>query len=164
MGWFDYVSDVYASLSIQSAAADIQEDMHSASGDFNSSKDQQGGMGTAQQSRGATTKGGVSDKLPHAGTDEESPEEAEANKQDAKSPEPSGEKGHTPGDEAGKAAAGQVGADKAGPHGGAVGPQKDEDEDEEESGGDDEDEEEEEEDEPEDPMPKIHAGESDDRS
>ena len=157
MGWFDYVSDIYSSISIQSAAADVQEDMHSASGDFNSSKDQQGGgMGTAQQDRGATTKGGASLATPASGTDEESADEAEANKADAKKSDAEPEAGHRPGDESGKAAAGQVGADNAGPHGGPVGKQ-DDDEEEEDSGGDD-DEEEEEEDEPVDPMPKLVEG------
>ncbi|THW49196.1 Non-heme 11 kDa protein of cytochrome bc1 complex [Aureobasidium pullulans] len=151
MGIFDYVSDLYSSLSIQSCEAEIQDDMKYASGDFNSDKDQQNGMGTAEQTRGATTRGGVSLSTPAAGTDEESDSEAEANKQDAKKPEPSNEKGHTPGE--GGAASGQVGADNAGPHGGPVGKQDDDDEEEEEE--EEDEEEEEEEDEPEDPKPKI---------
>ena len=151
MGIFDYVSDLYSSLSVQSCEAEVQDDHKYASGDFNSSKDQQNGMGTAEQTRGATTRGGVSLDTPAAGTNEESGSEAEANKQDAKKPESSGEKGHVAGD--GGAASGQVGSDNAGPHGGPVGKQ-DDDEDEEEE----EDEDEEEEDEPEDPKPKIEEG------
>lgn len=152
MGIFDYVSDLYSSLSVQSCEAEVQDDLKYASGDFNSSKDQQNGMGTAEQTRGATTRGGVSTSVPAAGTNEESDSEAEVNKQDAKKPEPSNEKGHTPGE--GGAASGQVGPDNAGPHGGPVGKQ-DDDEDEEE-----EDEDEEEEDEPEDIKPKIEEGTS----
>lgn len=159
MGFFDYVSDLYSSLSIQSVEAETsddtktQDDLKYASGDFNSSKDQNGGMGTAQQSRGAATKGGASTSVPHSGTDEESDEEAEVNKADAKKPEPSGEKGHTPGD--GGSGSGQVGPDNAGPHGGPVGPAGDDEDDSE--GGDDE-EDEEEEDEPVDPKPQLEEG------
>ncbi|GAM84070.1 hypothetical protein ANO11243_020620 [Dothideomycetidae sp. 11243] len=152
MGWFDYISDIVSSVSIQSADAEAQDPGAS------SSKDQKGGVGTAQHDRGASVKGGASTSTPHSGTNEESDEEAEANKADAKKPE-SG-KGHKPGDEGGAAAAGQVGADKAGPHGGPVGTKSgqqddgdDDDEEEADDGGDDEEEEEEEE--PEDPMPKL---------
>jgi ubiquinol-cytochrome c reductase subunit 6 len=152
MGIFDYVSDLYSSLSVQSAEAEVQDDLKYASGDFNSGKDHQK-LGTAEQTRGATTRGGVSLDTPAAGTNEESDSEAEANKEDAKKPESSGEKGHVAGD--GGAASGQVGADNAGPHGGPVGKQDDDEEEEEE----DEDEEEEE-DEPEDPKPKIEEGTS----
>ena len=156
MGWFDYVSDLYSSVSIQSAAADVQDSMGKASGDFNDSSDTtSGGKGNAQQRGGAATTGGASTASPVSGTDEESSAEAEINKADAKGPEDSGEKGHKPGDDSGKAAAGQVGAGNAGPHGGPVGKQSD-DEDEEDEGGDDE--EEEEEDEPVDPKPEIEAG------
>lgn len=153
MGFFDYVSDIYSSLSIQSASADVQEDMHSASGDFNSSKDQKGDVGTAQHDRGAAVKGGVSTNLKHSGTDEESSAEKEVNEADAKQPEESSEAGHKPGD--GGSGSGQVGADNAGPHGGPVGKGGDDDEDEPEE---EEDEEEEEDDEPVDPKPKIEAG------
>jgi ubiquinol-cytochrome c reductase subunit 6 len=152
MGIFDYVSDLYSSLSVQSCEAEVQDDHKYASGDFNSSKDQQNGMGTAEQSRGATTRGGVSLDTPASGTAEESDSEAEANKQDVKKPEPSSEKGHTPGE--GGAASGQVGAANAGPHGGPVGKGDDDEEEE------DEDEEDEEEDEPEDPKPKLEEGTS----
>ncbi|GAB7350476.1 hypothetical protein MBLNU459_g1072t1 [Dothideomycetes sp. NU459] len=149
MGFFDYVSDLYSSLSIQSVEAETQDDHKYASGDFNSSKDQQGGgMGTAQQDRGAATKGGASTSVSHSGTNEESAAEKEANDADAKKPEENDEKGHTPGD--GGAKSGQVGADNAGPHGGPVGAADDDDEEEEA-----EDEEEEEEDEPVDPKPLI---------
>jgi len=154
MGWFDYVSDLYSSISVQSASADVQEDMKYASdAEPNSGKDQQGGgMGTVHQDRGSTTRGGVSMSVPHSGTGEESSEEAEANKSDVKKSEGRPEKGHTPGDEGGKEAAGQVGSQNAGPHGGPVGKQSDDD-DEEEA-----DEEEEEEDEPVDPMPGLIEG------
>jgi len=154
MGFFDYVSDIYSSLTIQPTYADVQEDLHSASGDFNSSKDQQGGMGTAQQSRGATTKGGVSTDSPAAGTDEESASEKEVNEQDAKKPEPSDEPGHKPGD--GGEGSGQVGAENAGPHGQHASRSVREGDDEEESA--DEEEEAEDEDEPVDPMPKLIEG------
>lgn len=155
MGFFDYVSDIYSSLSIQSVEAEAGEagdDQKYASGDFNSSKDQQGGMGTAEQSRGGATRGGVSTSSPASGTDEESDSEAEVNKQDAKKPEASSEKGHTPGD--GGEKSGQVGATNAGPHGGPVKAASDDDEEEE----DEEEEEEEEEEEPEDIKPKIEEG------
>lgn len=159
MGFFDYVSDLYSSLSIQSLEAETaddhkdQDDHKFASGDFNSSKDQQGGVGSAQHSRGATTRGGVSTAVPHSGTDEESDEEKEANKDQVRKPATSDEKGHTPGD--GGEGSGQVGADKAGPHGGPVTAAQDDDD---EEGGDDE--EEEEEDEPEDIQPKLEEGTS----
>ena len=146
MGFFDYVSDIYSSLSIQSVEAD-------AGDDYSSSKDQQGGgRGTAEQTGDATTRGGVSTKSPVAGTDEESASEAEVNKQDVKKSEDSSEKGQVAG--AGGNASGQVGADNAGPHGGSVGKDDDEEEEEEE----DAEEEEEEEDEPVDPKPQLEEG------
>ncbi|PSK42715.1 putative ubiquinol-cytochrome C reductase hinge protein [Elsinoe australis] len=154
MGWFDYVSDLMSSVTIQSAEADIQDDMHSASGDFNSSKDQKGDIGTAQHERGSAVKGGVSTNTPHAGTNEESESEKEANKDAANVKAGESDPGHKPGSEGGKEAAGQVGSGSAGPHGGPVG----KGDDDEEEGGDEEEaeeEEEEEEEEPEDPMPKI---------
>ncbi|KAL1297341.1 hypothetical protein AAFC00_004887 [Neodothiora populina] len=98
MGFFDYVSDMYSSLSIQTVEAEASEDQKYASGDFNSSKDQTGGTGTAQQRGGAATGGGASTSTPASGTDEESSDEAEVNKADAKTSGGSGEKGHTPGD------------------------------------------------------------------
>lgn len=155
MGWFDYVSDIYSSISVQSAAADVQEDMkHASDAEPNSGKDQQGGgMGTVHQDRGSTTRGGVSMSVPHSGTGEESSEEAEANKSDLKKPEGEAPKGHTPGEQGGGEAAGQVGAANAGPHGGPVGKQSDDDDEEEEA-----DEDEEEEDEPVDPMPGLIEG------
>lgn len=165
MGWFDYVSDVYSSLSIQGASADggkIQDDMHSASGDFNSSKDQRGpeGFGTAQH-RGATTKGGVSTDVPAAGTNEESDSEKEANRQDEKTSQGSTQKGHVAGDESGKAAAGQVGRDNAGPHGGPVGNSGEENKAAQEDDSEDEADEEEDEDEeePKDPKEQLEEGE-----
>lgn len=149
MGFFDYVTDLYSSLSVQPAYADVQEDQKYASGDFNDSQDQtSGGKGTAQQSRGATPQGGASTNTP-AGVDQESGDEAEANKADAKKDSgevDSGAQGHRPGD--GGEKSGQVGADNAGPHGGSVGED------------DDEEEEEEEEEEPEDPKPILEEGES----
>ncbi|GAB7340521.1 hypothetical protein MBLNU457_6940t1 [Dothideomycetes sp. NU457] len=152
MGWFDYVSDIYSSISVQSAAADVQEDMkHASDPEPNSDKDQQGGgMGTAQQRSGSTTRGGVSMSVPHSGTEEESSEEADVNKSDLAKPQGEAPKGHTPGEQGGGEAAGQVGAANAGPHGGPVGKQSDDDEEDEEA-----DEDEEEEDEPVDPMPGL---------
>jgi ubiquinol-cytochrome c reductase subunit 6 len=155
MGIFDYVSDLYSSLSVQSAEAEVQDDLKYASGDLNSGEDHQK-LGTAEQTRGATTRGGVSLDSPAAGTDEESGAEAEANKQDARKPEASNEKGHVAG--SGGEGSGQVGADNAGPHGGPVGKQTDDDDEEEEEEAEDEDDEEE--DEPEDPKPKIEEGTS----
>ncbi|KAL1297342.1 hypothetical protein AAFC00_004887 [Neodothiora populina] len=148
MGFFDYVSDMYSSLSIQTVEAEASEDQKYASGDFNSSKDQTGGTGTAQQRGGAATGGGASTSTPASGTDEESSDEAEVNKADAKTSGGSGEKGHTPGD--GGEGSGQVGAANAGPHGGPVGKTDDDAQDEEE-----EEEEEEEDDEPVDLKPKF---------
>jgi ubiquinol-cytochrome c reductase subunit 6 len=159
MGFFDYVNELYSSIAIQSASADVQDDMKHASGDFNDGKDQRsGGVGTAEHDRGATTKGGASLDSPAAGTDEESDAEAKENKKDAKKSDGESAPGHKPGD--GGEKSGQVGPDRAGPHGGPVTAAKDDgdDEEEEESGGDDE-EEEEEEDEPVDPMPKFVEGE-----
>ncbi|KAJ4347447.1 ubiquinol--cytochrome-c reductase subunit 6 [Ascochyta clinopodiicola] len=46
----------------------------------------------------APPQGGTSTQTPASGTDEESSEEAEVNKQDAKEPEESGEQGHRPSD------------------------------------------------------------------
>lgn len=160
MGFFDYVSDIYSSLSIQPAAADASDDLHSASGDFNSSKDQKGEVGTAQHDRGATTRGGVSTKTPASGTDEESAAEKEVNDADVKKGGESDEPGHKPGD--GGEGSGQVGAANAGPHGKHVLTGKDGNEtppeDEEDAPAEDEDEEEEEDDEPVDPMPKLIEG------
>lgn len=151
MGWFDYVSDVYSSFSIQGASADIQNSMEKASGDFNDGKDQTA-LGTAQQTRGASVRGGVSTNVPHSGTDEESESEKEVNEQDVKSSSPS-EPGHVPGSDEAKTAAGQVGKENAGPHGGPVGP------DSEANTGDEADEDEDEDDdEPVDPKIKIEAG------
>lgn len=155
MGFFDYVSDIYSSLSIQTVEADAGEDQKYASGDFNSSKDQQTGTSSAEHSGRTTTKGGASTSTPASGTDEESADEAEVNKADAKKSEGSDEKGHTPGE--GGEASGQVGADRAGPHGGPVGNKAATNEDEQEEEGEEE-EEEEEDDEPVDPKPKLEEG------
>lgn len=163
MGWYDYLTDLYASASITDVSAEVQDDMKHSSGEFNDGNDQTAsGMGQAQQRGGAATTGGASTKSPVSGTNEESAAEAEVNKQDVKS---GGEEavGHKPGD--GGEGSGQVGADSAGPHGGAVGKGGDDDEeeaaggDEEEAGGDDEEEEEEEEEEPEDLKPRFEEGE-----
>lgn len=47
----------------------------------------------------APPQGGTSTQTPASGTDEESSEEAEVNKQDAKDDEDSGEQGHRPSDD-----------------------------------------------------------------
>lgn len=160
MGWYDYLTDLTSSLSFSDAYADDQsrgapqgQDMapdHSTGEDVKG-----GGVGSAQQDRGAGTKGGVSDGMPAAGTDEESSSEKEANAGDAESAKQrssgEGEKGYTPGE--GGEASGQVGKENAGPHGGSVGGDDDEEEE-------DEEEEEEEEEEPEDIKPKLEEGES----
>ena len=161
MGFFDYVSDLYSSVSFQPVEAEERDARQfegpiDTSGSQNSSKDtRSGGVGTAEHDRDATTFGGASLKSPAAGTDEESASEAEANKEDAaKAASKQGEssKGHTPGE--GGEGSGQVGADNAGPHGGPVGA-SDVDEEEEEDA-----EEEEEEEEPEDPKPALEEGKS----
>lgn len=161
MGFFDYVNDLYSSLSIQSAAADVQESMASQSdAEPNSTKDQKGAVGTAQHDRGSTTRGGVSLDTPASGTDEESASEKEVNEQDQKKGGSGDVKGHTPGD--GGEGSGQVGADNAGPHGKSVKTGKDGNEtpEEDEPEEDADEEEEEEEDEPVDPMARLHEGRS----
>lgn len=168
MGFFDYVSDLYSALTIEPVYAEAEaggsgstrsdsEDQKFASGDFNSGKDQRGGqsggLGQAEQTRGATVKGGASTGSP-ASYEQESGDEAEANKADAKKDtgeQDGGAAGHRPG--SGGEASGQVGPESAGPHGGAVGTKANEDEDEDE-------EEEEDEDEPKDLKPIIEEGES----
>jgi ubiquinol-cytochrome c reductase subunit 6 len=162
MGFFDYVSDLYSSVSFQPVDAEEPDARQfqgpvDTSGTQNSGKDaRNGGVGTAEHDRGATTSGGASLSSPAAGTDEESPEEAEVNKADAaKAASKQGEsaKGHTPGE--GGEASGQVGADNAGPHGGPVGASDDDEEED-----DEEEEEEEEEEEPEDIKPRLEEGKS----
>jgi ubiquinol-cytochrome c reductase subunit 6 len=162
MGFFDYVSDLYSSVSFQPVDAEEPDARQfqgpvDTSGTQNSGKDaRSGGVGTAEHDRGATTFGGASLSSPAAGTDEESSEEAEVNKEDAaKAASKQGEsaKGHTPGE--GGEASGQVGADNAGPHGGPVGASDDDEEED-----DEEEEEEEEEEEPEDIKPRLEEGES----
>jgi len=171
MGWYDYLSDLASSLSVQSAHAEEDarqfEGITDRSGEQNVGKDTtSGGIGTAQHDRGATTRGGVSTATPASGTDEESSSEKEANEADAEKAKSKGgeaEKGHTPGE--GGEKSGQTGADNAGPHGGSVkqGVASSDDDDvggEDEEGGDDAEEDEEEEEEPEDPKDKLEAGES----
>jgi ubiquinol-cytochrome c reductase subunit 6 len=160
MGFFDYVSDLYSSVSFQPVEAEERQfegGPVDTSGTQNSGKDaRSGGVGTAEHDRGATTFGGASLSSPAAGTDEESADEAEVNKADAAtaaSKQGESAKGHTPGE--GGEASGQVGADNAGPHGGPVGKSDDDEED------DEEEEEEEEEEEPEDPKPALEEGKSD---
>lgn len=169
MGWYDYLSDLASSISAQPSYADerVNAGPEDKSGEQNSGKDaSSGGIGTAQQDRGAGTKGGVSSQLAHAGTNEESDSEKEANAADAEKASGragEGAAGHKPGDEDGKAKAGQVGADSAGPHGGPVGGSGGDGDDDEAEGGDeggDDEEEEEEEEEPEDPKPKLEEGKS----
>jgi ubiquinol-cytochrome c reductase subunit 6 len=141
MGFFDYVSDLYSAVSIQPVEAEDARQFEGGpvdtSGNQNSGKDaSNGGIGTAEQDRGATTQGGASLSSPAAGTDEESAEEADVNKEDAAkaaSRAPEAEKGHTPGESASS------------------------DDDEEEA---EEEDDEEEEDEPEDPKPALEEGKS----
>lgn len=144
MGFFDFVSDVYSSITITHAEAEDPQyqGQPDKSGEQSSSKDaRQGGMGTAQHDRGATTRGGVSTATPAAGTNEESDSEKEANAEDAdkaKSRSSDEDDGET--------------TDGAG----AV---PDTDGVEEEAGGEEEEEEEEDDDEPKDPKPKFEEGE-----
>nr|POE74620.1 hypothetical protein CFP56_37151 [Quercus suber] len=146
MGWYDYISDLASSLTIQPAEAEQQTNAGPAdtSGEQSSSKDTRaGGVGSAQHDRGATTRGGVSTSSPASGSDEESASEAEANKQDAKSGEAGGD-GHAPGSGEGYSLQGKDLKKEQGVK---------DDEDEEEEGGADEEEEEEEEDEEEEDEP-----------
>nr|POE47226.1 cytochrome b-c1 complex subunit 6 [Quercus suber] len=145
MGWYDYISDLASSLTIQSVEAEQQTNAGptDTSGEQSSGKDaRSGGVGNAQHDRGATTRGGVSTASPASGSDEESDSEAEANKQDAKSGG-SGEKGQTPGSGDGYDLQGKDLKKEQGV--------KDDDEEEEEAG-EDEDEEEEEEEEDDEPV------------
>ncbi|KAF2089362.1 Non-heme 11 kDa protein of cytochrome bc1 complex [Saccharata proteae CBS 121410] len=92
MGFADFFSDLYASLSSPDACAEAP------SGDINDSSDQGSGKETTvQQSGNAPTRGGVSTKTPASGTDEESPEEAEANAADAKGGDDNAGEGHKAG-------------------------------------------------------------------
>jgi len=172
MGWYDYLSDLTSSLTVQSSYAEEDARQFSGpvdkSGEQNAGKDaSSGGIGTAQQDRGATTKGGVSLDTPASGTDEESSSEKEANEADAQKQKGKGgepEKGHTPGE--GGAGSGQTGPGAAGPYGGSVksGAADGGQEGENQEGGaepdDEEEEEEEDEEEPEDPKQKLEDGES----
>lgn len=164
MGFFDYVGDLYAALSIQPTEAENQqfEGPVDTSGEQTSDKRAKNHdeLGTAHHDREATTRGGVSTKTPASGTDEESGAEAEANKEDTeKSKQRASEAsaGHTPGDDLGKAAAGQKGPEASGPYGGPVRAAAGSDDDD-EGGDDEEEEEEEEEEEPEDPKPTLEEG------
>ncbi|KAH9840351.1 cytochrome b-c1 complex subunit 6-like [Teratosphaeria destructans] len=172
MGWYDYLTDLASSFAPSDTHADQQHQSpdptnpgpEDTSHTQSSGKDaRSGGIGTAQHDRDATTRGGVSTKSPHAGTNEESDSEKEANAATAGSAASrnSGDpaKGHTPGE--GSEASGQKGAEASGPHGGHVkGGSAKADDAEEDEGGDDEEaeeeeEEEEEEDEPQDPKPAL---------
>jgi len=134
MGLFDYVTDLYASLSVQEVEA--EGPVAEKSGEQASGKDHtSGGIGSAQQDRGAAVRGGATTKTLAAAGQDENAEEAQANKQDATSDEDSGEKGHTPGE--GGQKSGQLGTDYI--------PNK----------ASEEEEEEEEEEEPEDIKPKL---------
>ena len=109
MGFFDYVSDLYASLSVQDAYADDRqaearqfEGPVDTSGEQLDGKDQnKGGMPQAQH-RGGAVSGGASTSTPASGTDEESGSEKEANEEDSSKAagrtSGEGEKGHTPGE------------------------------------------------------------------
>lgn len=140
MGLFDYVTDLYASLSVQ--AVEAEEPVADKSGEQSSGKDHtSGGIGSAQHDRGAAVRGGATTKTPAAAGQDENAEEAQANKQDATSDDDSGEKGHTPGE--GGQKSGQLGTDYVN-----------------KASEEDAEEEEEEEEEPEDIKPKLEEGES----
>ncbi|KAF2137629.1 uncharacterized protein K452DRAFT_291448 [Aplosporella prunicola CBS 121167] len=96
MGFADFFSDLYASVVPQDMMAEAPAEATNAD---SSSEDQGSGKSTtAQQSGSAGTRGGVSSSgVPHAGTDEESDEEAEINKADAKGGDDEGAKGHVAG-------------------------------------------------------------------
>ncbi|QIW99432.1 hypothetical protein AMS68_004950 [Peltaster fructicola] len=87
MGFFDYVADLYSAISATEVEAEERQysqgptDKSGQQSDSNDTR--QGGVGTAEHDRDATTRGGVSTKTPHAGTDEESAEEKEVNTADA---------------------------------------------------------------------------------
>lgn len=140
MGLFDYVADLYSSLSIATAEAEERQyaGPEDNSGEQSNSKDtRSGGIGTAQHDRDATTRGGVSTKSPASGTDEESDEEAEVNAEDAEKAKgrASEPEGKTQGGDANATA-----------------------DDEEDGDAEDAEEEEEDEEEPEDPKPKFEEG------
>ncbi|KAI9714364.1 MAG: hypothetical protein M1820_000325 [Bogoriella megaspora] len=157
MGLSDFFSDLYSSLTVQSVYAEEPSGNPEAeppSGEMNDPSTvsgQHGGAHTAQQRGTAAVKGGASTKSPASGTDEESPEEAEVNKQDLKKGGDSGEPGHKPG--SGGEGSGQVGPDRIFPDKGGDDDKEEGGED--EGGDEEEEEEEEEEDEPEDPLPKL---------
>ena len=77
MGFFDYVSDLYSSVSFQPVEAEERDARQfegpiDTSGTQNSGKDtRNGGIGSAEHDRGATTSGGASLSSPAAGTDED---------------------------------------------------------------------------------------------
>ncbi|KAL9097119.1 MAG: hypothetical protein Q9165_000545 [Trypethelium subeluteriae] len=163
MGLSDFFSDLYSSLTIQPVYA--EEPNAQPSGELNdgsTTTGEYGGMHTAQQRGQATVRGGASTQgSPATGSDEETPGEKEANKQDVKTGGESDEPGHKPG--AGGEGSGQVGpAPGTGSKGGddeAEEGGEEEEKGEKQEGGDEEDEEEEEEEEePEDLMPKLHEG------
>lgn len=149
MGFFDYVADLYAAVSVTTAEAEERQyaGVEDTSGQQSSGKDvRSGGVGTAEHDRDATTRGGVSTKSPASGTDEESGSEKEANAADAEKAKQRTSSGDDAGGDAAGSAKGK--SDEGG---------------EEDAGGDDEPEEEEEEeedeDEPVDPKPKLEEGE-----
>ena len=175
MGFYDYITDLYSSLTIQDTLAESDKQFEGptdTSGEQSKGSDTNaGGISTTQQRGGAAVKGGVSAGPGPSGTDEESAAEAEVNKEDLnKGGSGEGVKGHVAGE--GGHSSGQRDTDSAGPHGGPLGEKAKNDakgtaagdsgagDDEEEAGGDDDEEEEEEEDEPEDLKPKLEEGAS----
>lgn len=143
MGFFDYVADVYSSISIKQVEAEEPDYQGQAdkSGEQSSSKDaRSGGVGSAQHDRGATTRGGVSTSSPASGTNEESDSEKEANAEDADKAKSRSS------DEDGDASSGK----------GAVPDTDGDGEDEGEEA--EEEEEDEDDDEPKDPKPRLEEG------
>ena len=127
MGWYDYITDITASLTIGSTYAEQSQSLPDGEDDNGSPNGsdsvKEGGMGNAQQRGAGATKGGASTSKAVGGSDEESSSEKEANdadeaKQVAKSADKEAPAGHKPGD--GGEGSGQKGPQGAGPHGGPV--------------------------------------------
>ena len=80
MTFTDFFVDLYSTVVIQNVDAEEP----SPSGELNDDRNQAANRHTrAEQSGGATTKGGASTQSPLSGTNEESSEEAEVNKRDS---------------------------------------------------------------------------------
>ena len=78
------ISDIFYDLCAAIVVQDVDAEEPPPSGNLNDEKDQTANRHTrVEQTGGATTKGGASTSTPLSGTNEESSEEAEVNRQDA---------------------------------------------------------------------------------